>query len=120
MGLNHRLGLFPKDSGWLVRLPGRRVFVAGVVCRRCPFTLADGLLDCGWGSQLFAAVGVRETGALLSSPALSSELSCLAARLDDGDAGDSDVLDVCFRGAAGDTALEDVADRRGVPALGSS
>ena len=50
--------------------------------------------------------------ALLSSPALSSESSCLEARLDDGDAGDSDVLPVCFRGAAGEITLEDVADRR--------
>jgi hypothetical protein len=57
-------------------------------------------------------------GALLCSPLLSSESSCLDARLDDGDAGDSDVLDVCLRGAAGEITLEDVADRRlGVPAL---
>ena len=61
LGLNHRLGLFPKDSGWLVRLPGRQPFVAGVACRRCPFPLAAGLLACVWRSQLFAAVGVRET-----------------------------------------------------------
>jgi hypothetical protein len=60
-------------------------------------------------------------GALLCSPLLSSESSCLDARLDDGDAGDWDFLNACLRGAAGDTALEDVADSRlGVlPALGS-
>jgi hypothetical protein len=60
-------------------------------------------------------------GALLCSPLLSSESSCLDARLDDGDAGDLDFLNACLRGAAGDTALEDVADSRlGVlPALGS-
>ena len=59
--------------------------------------------------------------ALLSSPLLSSESPCLDARLDDGDAGDLDFLDVCLRGAAGEIALEYVADRRlGVlPALRS-
>ena len=63
----------------------------------------------------------RRHSALLSSPLLSSESSCLDARLDDGDAGDLDFLSACWRGAAGDTALEGVADRRlGVlPALGS-
>jgi hypothetical protein len=60
--------------------------------------------------------------ALLSSPLLSSESPCLDARLDDGDAGDLDFLGVCLRGAAGEIALEPVADRRlGVlPALRSS
>ena len=46
-----------------------------------------------------------------SVPALSSESSCLDARMDDGDAGDSDVLAVCFRGAVREITLEDVADR---------
>ena len=59
LGLIHRLGRCPKDSGWLVRRPGRQLFVAGVACRRCPFPLAAGLLAC-WCSQLLA-VGVRET-----------------------------------------------------------
>jgi hypothetical protein len=58
------------------------------------------------------------------SPLLSSESPCLDARLDDGDAGDldSDFRGVCLRGAAGEIALEPVADRRlGVmPALRSS
>ncbi len=53
---------------------------------------------------------------LLSSPLtlLSSESPCLDARLpvDDGDAGDLDFPDVCLRGAAGEIALEYVADRR--------
>ncbi len=47
-----------------------------------------------------------------SVPALSSESSCLDARMDDGDAGDSDVLAVRFRGAAG-VHPGNVADRFG-------
>ena len=62
LGLIHRLGRCPKDSGWLVRRPGRQLLVAGIACRRCPFPLVQvaGLLACVWCSQLLAAVGVRE------------------------------------------------------------
>ena len=63
LGLDHRLGRCPKDSGWLVRLPRRQLLVFAVACRRCPFPLVQvaGLLACVWCSQLLAAVGVRET-----------------------------------------------------------
>ena len=55
------------------------------------------------------------------SPPLSSESSCLDARLDEGAEGGLGVLDVCLRRAAGEIALKDVDERRlGVPALRSS
>jgi hypothetical protein len=50
LGLNHRLGRCPKETGWLVRLPCGKVFVAAVACR-CPFPLDAGWLACFYSKR---------------------------------------------------------------------